>query len=335
MKEEDKNIGLAEETRIDEIELLLDLLLSHKKEHIQDFLRSKGLTYSYPKDTLREKIKDGIKKRILKPEELIDLLDKIEEYGNQHVYLYTNTSNYIEKLKKEEFIKKQLRKSGLDKLYNTRKPLLIPDFPTIAAIIHNDKILKIKWVEKRKWYELINEEVKGDKLIRTYQIYITRGVTIFRVDLVTGNAELFIQRLPSGTNYAKVKESYENEIKKIVNLDTFSPLNLKSSIKKIESSGEVERRQINLETIGGGKVTFKSRSRGADYISDPSLRNARNALGGKVSGDLGIFYWLPQGPLTRKIHTHIYGWDSRVGIFGECNESEVNYVLSRVRFFAQ
>lgn len=337
MNEEDKNIEVIEDTQIDGIENLLNLLLSHKKEYIQNFLKQKGLHYSYAKPILKEKIKEWIEKGTLDQEELIVLLDRIEEYGNQHVYLYINTSNYIKHLKKENFVKGRLEKLGLDKLYNKSKPLLVPDSPTVATIIHNEHVLKIKWVEKRRWNELLKEEIIGDKLIRTYQIHTTRGVTIFRVDLITGDADLLIQKLPRGTNYAEVKERYENEIRKILDLDTFSLLNIKSSVRKIEHSGEVERRQTNFETVAGGKISFKSRSRGADYTTDPSLRNARHALGERVSGLLGNFYWLPKdgNPLNRKIHTHVYGWDSRVGIFGECSEKEVNYVLSRVRYFAQ
>lgn len=335
MNEEDKNIEVTEETRIDEVDVLLNLLLSHKKEYIQDFLRGKELPYSYTKTVLKEKIKEEIANEVFKQEELIALLDKIEEYGNQHVYLYINTSDYISKLRDEGFVQQNLRKSGLEGLYNKSKPLLLPETPTVASIIHNRRALKIKWVEKRRWNELIKEEIKGDKLIRIYQIHTTRGVTIFRIDLVSGNADLLIQRLPRGTNYTEVKERYEDKVRKIVDLDTFSLLNIKSSIRKIEDSGEAERRQTNFETIAGGKISFKSRSRGVDYTTDPSLSAARHALGERVSGLLGNFYWLPKTPLARKIHTHVYGGDSRVGVFGECSEQEVNYVLSRVRYFAQ
>jgi len=318
----------------DELELLINFILSHKKEYIQQFLKDRKLHYSYTKPLLRAKIYEGIENENYTKDDLIELLDTIEEYGNQHIYLFNVTDNYRRQLQNKTFIIRNLKKEGLEDVFNNSKPLLLPDKPTICSIVHNSNIYKIKWVEKRVWKDLIDEKIEGDKLIKTYQIHLKRGITTFRVDLITGNAELMIQRLPSGTNYRKVKDEYLNYLKKIFNVDTLSIVNIRSAITRIENSDEVERRQTNFETISGGKASFKSKKRGADYINDPYLKKAREAMGQNVSAELGNFYWLPNDVLKRKIHTHIYSSDNRVGIFGECTQQEVDYVLSRIRYFA-
>jgi len=319
---------------INQQELLLKMLLSHKKEYVQNFLKERELPYSYTKRELLEKLKDGLEDESFYFDDLIRLLDNIEEFGNQHIYLYSCTPEYLHRLKEEAYVRSKLEENGIEDKYNSSDALLIPSEPTISSIIHTDRLLKFKWVEKRIWKQLISEEIQGDKFIKTYQIHITRGVTTFRVDLITGNAELMIQRLPSGTRYGEIKENYLSKLASLIEINALSQINLRRAIKRIEESDEVEKRGTNLQTISGGKIAFQSRSRGVDYTSDPELHRARNALGQNVSGHLGNFYWLPNDILTRKVHTKIYGNDDRVGIFGECTEMEVNYVLSRIRYFA-
>ncbi len=318
----------------DELELLINFILSHKKEYIQQFLKERGLHYFYTKALLKDKIYEGIEKENFTKDELIELLDFIEEYGNQHIYLFRVADNYTKQMRNNSLIIKKLRKEGLEEVFNNNKPLLLPDAATICSIVHNSNIFKIKWVEKRTWKELIDEKIEGDKLIKTYQIHLKRGITTFRVNLITGDAELMIQRLPSGSNYRKAKEEYLKYLSKIFNVDTLSIVNLRSAITRIENSDEVERRQTNFETLSGGKASFKSKRQGTDYINDPYLKKARESMGQNVSAELGNFYWLPNDVLNRKIHTHIYSSDNRVGIFGECTQQEVDYVLSRIRYFA-
>ena len=73
---------------------LLDAILSHKKEHIETFLRNKNLPHSYTKQILHSKLNEGLKEGKFSDMDLIDLLDALEEYGNQHIYLYNCSQEY-------------------------------------------------------------------------------------------------------------------------------------------------------------------------------------------------------------------------------------------------
>lgn len=266
--------------------------------------------------------------------DLIDLLDDIEEFGNQHIYLYNCNPEYLKALRNPTYIQTKLEENSLADLLNNKYRIFIPDNVELSQVIHDSKILKFKWVERRIWKMPLEERIEDDKYIETYQMNTTRGVTTFRIDLITGNAELMIQRLPTGTQYQKIKDDYLHKLSNIMEIYSFQPTGLLRVIRFIEGSEEVDKRQINFETISGGKVAFKSRSRGADFTDDTTLYSARTALGQNVSGSLGNFYWKPNEVLARSIHTHIYPRDDRVAIFGQCVEREVNYVLSRIRYFA-
>lgn len=313
-------------------ERLLDAILSHKKEHVETFLRNRDLPHSYTKKTLHSKLEEGLKEGKFSDTDLIDLLDAIEEYGNQHIYLYNCSSEYLKVLKDPAYIQRKLNENNLGNVYNNKNRIFIPSEPELSYVFHDSKTLKFKWIDKRVWKFPFEERIENDKLYKIIQMKITRGVTTFRVDLISGASELMIQKLPSGTDYEDIKDDYLFKLSNFIDTYPFDMLKLRKVIKSAETSDEVEKRQINFDTIAGGKIAFKSRGKGNDYTSDPNLSDARNALGQDISGSLGNFYWKPNGILVRPIHTHIY--DDRMAIFGQCVEREVNYVLSRIRFFA-
>lgn len=318
----------------DERNQLIGAILSHKKEHTQTFLGNRKLPFSFTKKALFSILAKGLDEEKFSETDLIDLLDDIEEFGNQHIYIYNCNPDYLKVLRNPTYIQAKLEENSLDDLFNNKYRIFIPDNIELSQVIHDGKILKFKWVEKRNWKIPLEERREDDKYIETYQINTTRGVTTFRVDLITGNTELMIQRLPTGTHYQEIKDDYLHKLNNIIELYSFQPTRLLRVIRFIEGSKEVDKRQINFETISGAKVVFKSRGKEVDYTSDPNLNSARTALGQNVSGSLGNFYWRPNEFLARSIHTHIYPRDDRVAIFGQCVEREVNYVLSRIRYFA-
>lgn len=321
---------------MDQRKQLLETILSHKKEHIENFLGERKLPFSYNKKTLYTKLIEGLDEEEFSEIELIDLLDAIEEFGNQHIYLYNCSLEYIKSLKNPFYVKSKLDEYNLGKLYNNKFRVFLPNAVELSSVIHNDKMLKFKWIEKRIWKYPIEEKIEDDKYIEVHQINVSRGVTTFRIDLITGNAELMIQRLPRGAKYGEIKENYLHELSNFIETHSFQQMKLRRAIRMIEESNEVEKRQINFETISGSKIAFKSRDKGTDYTTDRILNDARIALGQNVSGSLGNFYWKPNEVLTRAIHTHVYsdGGEDRAAIFGQCVEREVNYVLSRIRHFA-
>lgn len=320
--------------QVDQKKLLIDSIFSHKLDFIKDYFRSKEAPFSFKRDILYSKLNEGIDDGTFSLAELTKLLDKIEEFGNQHIYLFNCNMEYIKILKNPDYMREKLKLLNLERLYNTENFLILPNEPTLTSVIHNNNILKFKWVEKRVWKDPLDERIDDDKFVKTYQINLSRGITTFRVNFVTGNSEIMIQRLPRGAKYEHIKDIYLEEISKYIEVHSLTPLSLRRSIRFLEKSDEVDKRQIDLETIEGGRVAYKSRDTRSDYQSDATLNRSRSALGNNVSGNKGSFYWKANGILGRPILTHIYAKDNRLGIFGQCIESEVNYVLSRVRYFA-
>ena len=321
-----------------ELELLLDLIFSHKLDHVRNFLQVRQLPKSGNRGELRERLESALASGRVVPTALVWLLDSIEGFGNQHIYLYQASASLAEQFKSTDKVRSLLTALGVNHFYNHEDPVFLPDVPTLAGVSHDSDYLRVKFVERRTWYEPLEETHErhvehGTVLVKRYKLYQSRGVTMFRLNLHTGHAELMIQRLPSGTKYAAIRDAYKDRLAGIINFDSLAAVTTAGAILRIEQSGEVERRATNFETPAGSRTSYKSRARGADYNNDEAIRRSREALGTDVAGEQGNFYWLPDNTLARRIHTYVY--KDRIAILGECVEQEVDYILSRVRGFAQ
>jgi len=313
-----------------DVEFLLDILFGHKMGWVQQFLRDKGLPATGNKPDLRRRIEDCLEEATVEASDLVDLLDRVEGWGNQHVYLYTASDTLIAALSDERAMKAKLRKFRLGRLFNGRIPLVLPDQPALSAIEWSAERIRFIWVEKRVYREPRDDEsyIEGAIEYDAYEVKQTRGIISLSCDLVTGLAELLIQRLPTGNDYLTEQKKYLEELSELLDVTQLTPQKVSGAIKKVDQSGEIRKRSSQMATALGYLAIYTSRSRKDDVYDDPTIRKARKALGKTVAGRLGNFYWPILG---RDIHIKLYAKDQRIGIFGECTEAEVVSVLSEVR----
>jgi hypothetical protein len=326
----DASEGLKEE----EIELVLDYLLSHRKAFTQDFLRGRNLPFSGIKEKLRERLRGYLADGRLDALDLVRLLDRIEGWGNQHIYLYKASDPLIGPWLDEASVRQRLDNLGLATLFNRQRPLVLPETPTLSSIEWTPERVRLVWVEKRQWEERVSEEdIEKDGMVwRAYCLNVSRGLIAFDWDLVSGHAMLMVQRLPRGTIYHHIRDRFQRELEPILGLSQFERVRVSRAIQRIQDSGEVRRRQLAYQTMRGGKATFTSAGQSRDTFADPDLERAGQALSGETAGWLGNFYWFPvEAKLGRELHSKLYASDQRVGIFGEYEEREVRYVLFRIR----
>jgi len=321
-----------------EVVQLIDLLLAHKKEYVREFLRENGFRFSGTKEDLRERLLILYGRNEITHEQILQQLDLIEGYGNQHVYLFRVPEHHIEKLRDQENVRRIFEENNLRDVYNSYRALVFPDHPEVASITHDDDWLKIRWVVKKEKTQLLEERREIDEqnreiLTKKYIIRKYRGVTMFRVSLISGDAELLLHRLPQGLKYGQEKDRYLGYLNEWFNWGLLSNINLYPVISGIENSGEVRTRNVGLKTARGSHIDISSPSRTTGIQEDPDASNVRRSISTGV-GNRGNFYWLPErsnGALSREIHTIIY--PDRIAFFGECREEEVNYVLGRVRHY--
>jgi hypothetical protein len=315
--------------RTDE-EFLLDVLFSHKLAWVRGLLKDRSLPTSGNAADLRSRIEEYLTDGTLDNDDLVSLLDGIEGWGDQHGYLYTASNSLLAELADEAKFKDALRKNRVLGLFNKRSPLVLPEAPKLSAVEWSADRVRLVWVEKRTYRERIEDEdlQDGDLEFDAYKIKITRGVVCFQCDLVSGNAELLIQRLPSGNDYLTEKAKYEAMLGKFFDVKQLTPCTMGGAIKKIDKLKSVRKRTSELSTHRGHRVKYTSRSRKENVYDDPDIRKSRDTLGSLVAGRLGNYYWPFDG---RDIHLKLYARDQRLGIFGECTQEEVTSVLAEIR----
>lgn len=319
-----------------EVELVLGYLLSHRMAFTQDFLRTRGLPFSGTKERLRHRLEGYLSDGNLHAVDLLRLLNTIEGWGNQHIYLYKASDQLVESWLEEGSARRRLGDLGIVSLFNRQRPLVLPEETTLSSIEWTPERVRFVWVEKRQWEERVSaQDIEDEGMVwRAYHINISRGLVAFDWDLVSGHAALMIQRLPRGTKYHPVRDRFEKELEPLVALSEFQRVRVSQAIQRVEGSQEVRRRQLAYETRRGGKATFTSAGRFRDTSADPDLERAGQALTGGAAGLLGNFYWLAvPGRLGRELHSKLYSSDQRVGIFGEHVERDVRYVLFRIRHY--
>ena len=320
----------------EEEDLLIDLILAHKSKYVRDFLEFRELHHSGVKKKLRKRLKEYLGQEIT-VKDLTELLDKVERFGDQHAFFFKVEPDQMHKLRNPKYLENCCAESGLRELYNDYKPLILPKIPEIASIKFNGEKLEILWVVlgKKFYFKKMDEiEENGHSfLIKKYFIRKFRATTLFRISLLTGDAELFIHRLPPNTSYEKEKDEYLEKFRGIFDCEILRHKDLYDIISEIEESGEVRTRNIGLRTGIGSYVDIVSSGVKVGISDDPDAKDARKSIKTGV-GNIGNFYWLPEkskGKLEKEIHTIFY-WD-KVAFARECTEEEVNYVTDRIHHF--
>jgi len=155
-------LGLAanyeEPSTEQELQLLVDYLFAHRKRHVQAFLGEHGIPRSGTKGQLRERLQRARDDGHFRVLDLITLLDNIEGWGNQHVYLFRSGDSRASTWRRRASVEGILRKNRRIGLLNKRRPLLLPEKPTLSSISWSDQRVRFLWVERRNWEERLSEE---------------------------------------------------------------------------------------------------------------------------------------------------------------------------------
>jgi len=320
-----------------DLELLLDCALAHKAENLRNFLTQIDMPRSGTREVLRERLREYLSADGQHTLALTEFLNRIEGWGNQHVYLYDGPSGLTGKWQDENYVKALLKANGLSRLFNRARPIVLPDQTTLSSIEWSPQRVRFTWNEKREWLErredADKEEPEEGLIYRAFEEKKARGTLVFDWSLQTGAAMLMIQRLPTGTHYASIRDQMIKSLSPPVDLSTFDVVRVSQAIDPILRSGEVRERRTRWETTGGGRATFTSAGIEKDIRADATLRKMEAAGKGDILGSMANMYWLPKdgGPITGDFHTFLHRQDQRIGIMGEKAESEVRYVIERIR----
>ncbi len=126
-----------------DIDIVIELILNHINRPVQELLKSKNLPFSGTTDKLKVKLKKSIIDGVVSAVELSSLLDRIEDYGDQHIFLFQVPNDALNNLRDYSFVYDIIKEKGYDNVYNNYDSLKLPENREIILIKHNDYWLKI------------------------------------------------------------------------------------------------------------------------------------------------------------------------------------------------
>ena len=339
----------------EEREKVIQYFMKFEGDIIREFLASYGLPKSGIKPKLRLRIQNALDEGTLEYKDLVNFLDTMAPLGKQHVFLYDGPeSNVVTKWREEEHYSEVIEDNGLSEYLNSRLPLILPKTLTPSSIKYTTgRELEIYAVERREHWKRKQEcderRIQKNKEIefRAYLHQVTRGIMIFRWNLVSNNAILQISQLPSYFKYEEAEERFAELIRPLLNLELFQKIDLRPVIKELHrlegTSNPVARsHSIGYRTLGGRAVSVQSPTYRDSVLGEQDLDSALSNISRQSVGHNGNFYWLPSStnpadgnPLAKEVHTIIVGTKNRINFTTQNKEEDLKYVLSRVQVLSR
>ena len=336
----------------EELELLFTYVADLRKDVLQEFLASHDLLKTGSKAEVISRLQDAIEQRVLTYDALIALLDRVEPWSKQHVFLFGSpTDMVLDNWKDAAWVETHLKSNRVHKYLKAVVPLLLPESLRLSRIECDKTRLRVVSVERREGFEHIEEFDKegltkdGDEV--TYKAFVrqvTRGLICFEWDLQANHAFLQISQLPSHESYDDAMTRFASLVSGWLPLANFPVLPVRGAILQFHKldqlgQGSVRSHRVELAALDGRRISGSSASAQQSLKGNPAIDQAMSSVrdNGGV-GHLGNFYLLPEAqnasnPIATDSDAHIMllGNRDRLNFMTPQNESVVRYVLQRVR----
>jgi hypothetical protein len=344
----------APDYSLEECEKILEYVVALRKPLIQEFLRRASLPKSGTKTSLRDRIQEALNSGSLQYAAIVDFLDEVTPWGKQHVFLFRGPTSSIATWKDSVWISDRLREGKALKYLNARLPLVLPPSLNLSAIEHSVTRLRVTAVQGHVWWERDEsrdrkEETSGGERVdlKAYVRRVDRGLTAFEWDLRANTAMVQVTQLPGSSKYEDAYTRFKQLVEKWLPLETFSFLNIRGAIKRLqeeEEQGKLVTRSHGIEYVTqfGRRLGARSASSRDSVLGEPAIDSAMKKIREEGVGRLGNFYWLPNSdgsggtnPLSEEVHVILVGEKARINFPTPNEEPVVRYVLSRVRALSQ
>ncbi len=322
---------------------VLNLLESFRsKTQVQVYLKQWRIPRSGTWSTVREHITKGVRSRKTSLDELVELLEEVEEHGNQYVFLYDLDLRNAGPIRTRQGFKRALtreeRRKALDQIIVIEKP---PEEPTLTSARYTDNQAKLKWVQKKTFRRPLGETISGRIVTVRYEIVSVRAVDLALFNLEEKYAYICLHKVESGVrNYRDKLSNFLQRLTRFVPEDALKPVDLGSVLKKIgePTFSEVRRRRHQQRDDYGNVFDVSSATETNDIFDGGFYKDGRAGYTGHLADLHANAYWKPiPGGLEREIHTILpYRQCVNCVVFMQrCLRDERDYVLSRIRAIAK
>jgi hypothetical protein len=310
---------------------------------VSEFLKARNLAYSAGSwDAMfKTRIEPAIADSRLAIADLVTLLRSVEEYGQQHIFLYRTAAANVAALLDRTRVTQTLTSLGIAGVLVEPLHFEFPPAPAIVDVrwADNDRTLVIKEVITRESFELTGESMNGDTFQKTYKRVRERGVNILSLT-ASGDLQIRLNSRRGSSRYTDDLLQFVQRMAAFVPVHAFAIVSLHKAKAKLWTD----------------RKTLASKIRYSDLVvtndEDVSLRAYGNALDVNVVGNdaaeasVDSFLssngycessnvWFMKGSVTpvpaRDIHVVLNGEANEFAVPANCSEADYEYVLSEIR----
>lgn len=312
---------------------------------VKDFLKGKNVPTSGNWDELYEKrILPALTQAKFTVNDLRELLQKVEEFGRQHTFLYQCSPQIAKAIMNPKRIAAIAEEEGLDGLLQTPLDIELPETPTVVDIrieqygTYDPVSLTIKIVEKRLIKTFQSEVIDRDRgeITKKYSFTEKRAVNVATLDH-NGLLELRIASQDNSTKYTELLRVMQSCIRKFIPQNGFNAVSLstaKDKIHKDRATLSSDFRYSNSTAVNdlGAVLQISSSSQDDNLSSDNGSMTAIDsflASDGHVTG-ANVYAKIPGTPPQREIHLLLSGDINEFAVPVACSGGDYFYVRGKV-----
>jgi hypothetical protein len=310
---------------------------------VSEFLKTKNLPHSAGSwaDMYSSRIEPAVNESKISIQELIDLLRDVEEYGQQHIFLYKTKPATAQALMDRARISSVLRTLNHQDLLVQPRMFEFPATPSFVDVRWNsakqDLELVVKEVLTHESLEYESTVDDGDYQKRIYKRHRARAVNVM-VLRRNGELELRISSRRGSSKYDEDLRAIKHRLKPIVELDSFVPIALAKAKTRLWNDRAALASKIRYsDLIFTNDEDISLRAYGnAMTVNVVGNKGATDSLDTFVSNDGycdGSNIWFIKGTQTpaRDIHLILQGAANEFAVPTQCTKADYEYVLSELK----
>lgn len=325
------------------------IIQSQGNRFIKELLRSKDITIGKNKTDFEKHLNGAINEGKLKLVDVEEWLNRVEGWGEQHVYLYRLPESAAVQLTEQKVYSKVVA-GRMKGLWNKQTAMTFDEDDRLASVSCQNGVFRLVWQKAAVSWPRVHDrdydETDGFDLIqfRAHLRQEDRTITRFEARPNLGLAALFIAHPFGSTEHNEMIQTAWRVVEGFISVKDlikgrvdFSKVSVNIDQKASTASGQEAAKvkvQKSMLFVGSGFVLFGANSKEGSYHDERSLQEWRKAVSNdeiKMYGGEGSF-WFERGTadddLKRRLHVQLHRKDNRVRLWGQMDINEVWTILN-------
>jgi hypothetical protein len=313
------------------------------------FLRERGIkpfSAQSWEELFSARIAPTLDSRELDRSDIFRILADGEEFGRQHVFLYTTSKNMGTQLTNENYVRPRLASIGREDLLDKAVFLDRPDDLRISQVrfeqARGRKCLVVKAVQGHEEREFVGEEKHDDFVYRKYRFTAIRAVNVARF-WDDGRAELRLFSHRNASDYADDLQNFWNVLNFLVSQLRFELFSVGKAKRNIWDEIKRGRRGIKFKDArllgaSGNSISAATGSMSASLFDEPNAAASVEIFwNGDVTCEHSVVSWEKgaanngDAPTpSKEINVRIAGAVNEFTITSTCLKRDYEYVLEEI-----